>query len=374
MLSGLDIAGAKTFSTNRPQVIRKRPLAEPVTRCYIAPFIFCPIAGERSRMPKVQGKLKGGAGTKTAVKKASRPKARVTAPKRTNRKPARPIVRSSKQKPSAKALAVKKKVVAKISPLKARTPSPKPTIKMATPAPKATPKAAVPKAPDRLAIAVPRAAAAVIKPPLPPVAKLPASPQPRRGGNGAAEAASADKRKRRVRPRIASDGVPVANWLSRGEKPRPSSFMPAPARAQVPSLVAAPPASSDRLVRLDELAPLDVRTVPIRVDIEQASGRVYLGINPDEVVLHAGEGVEWDFRYVGGADVYIEELIIEFGRPSPFADSTFKSRRPGIGRPHRQLSGPALKGAMGKRFRCTIRARNAFHTELASATPWVSVV
>ncbi|HYM62449.1 MAG TPA: hypothetical protein VEZ11_16315 [Thermoanaerobaculia bacterium] len=240
--------------------------------------------------------------------------------------------------------------------------------------PKAAPKAPAPKPAEKIALAVPRVVVASVKPAVPPAAKPAAAAHTRRSGNGSADTDSAEKRKRRVRPRIASDGVPVANWLSRGEKPRPSSFMPAPARAQVPSLVAAPPASSDRLVRLDELAPVDVRTVPVRVDIEQASGRVYIGINPGEVVLHAGEGVEWDFRYIGGADVFIEELIIEFGRPSPFGDSTFKSRRPGIGRPHRQLSGPASKAAIGKRFRCTIRARNAFHTELASATPWVSVV
>src|SRR5205085_2213099 len=87
------------------------------------------------------------------------------------------------------------------------------------------------------------------------------------------------KRARRSRPRVTSSGAPAANWLNKGEKPRPSSFIPAPARAEAPSLIAAPPASSDRLISAGELTEFAVRTVPVRVDIEQGGGRSYVAIN-----------------------------------------------------------------------------------------------
>ena len=68
-----------------------------------------------------------------------------------------------------------------------------------------------------------------------------------------AKAAKAvEKRARRPRTRVTSSGPAVANWFSQ-EKARPSSFIPAPPRAEAPSLVAAPPASSDRLIRPEEL-------------------------------------------------------------------------------------------------------------------------
>ena len=181
------------------------------------------------------------------------------------------------------------------------------------------------------------------------------------------------KRSRRPRTRISSSGAAVATWFTQGEKPRPSSFIPAPPRAEAPSLVAAPPASSDRLVASHELTEFVVRTVPVRVDVEAGGGRIFLAANPDDAILRVGEGIEWDFRYVAGADVTVDELIIEFEKPSPFTQSTFRSRRPGTARPHRQLSGPAHKNAAGKRIRYTIRAINTFKTEMAVARPWVTV-
>jgi hypothetical protein len=181
------------------------------------------------------------------------------------------------------------------------------------------------------------------------------------------------KRARRPRTRISSGGTSTATWFTQGEKPRSSSFIPAPPRAEAPSLVAAPPASSDRLVASHELTEFAVRTVPVRVDVEAGGGRIFLAANPDEAVLKVGEGIEWDFRYVAGADVTVDELVIEFEKPSPFPQSTFKSRRPGTARPHRQLSGAVNKGAAGKRIRYTIRAINSFKTEMATARPWVTV-
>ena len=180
------------------------------------------------------------------------------------------------------------------------------------------------------------------------------------------------KRTRRSRPKLTSNGPATAAWFVQGG-PRPSSFIPAPARAEAPSLVAAPPASSDRLVAEHELTHFAVRTVPIRVDVEAAAGRVYLNINPSEVTLKVGEGIEWDFRYLGGADIIIDELAIEFEKPSPFGQTTFRSRRPGAARPHRQLSGGAQKAAAAKRVQYTIRAFNGFKMELASARPWVTI-
>jgi hypothetical protein len=138
-------------------------------------------------------------------------------------------------------------------------------------------------------------------------------------------------------------------------------------------LIAAPPASSDRLVADHELTEFAVRTAPVRVDVEAGGGRVFISIYPEDVTVGVGEGIEWDFRYLGGADVSIDELTIEFEKPSPFSSTTFRSRRPGTARPHRQLSGPAHKAAAGKRLRYTIRAMNAFKSEVASAKPYVTI-
>jgi hypothetical protein len=253
-------------------------------------------------------------------------------------------------------------------PARAKSASKRPVRKAA-----AAPKRAVvkpPKPATRPAAKGRPAAKAIAKPPAPvhkvsPKAALPA-PRP-------APAAAEKKRSRRSRPRVHSSGTISATWFAQGEKPRSSSFIPAPPRAEAPSLVAAPPASSDRLVAEHELTEFAVRTVPVRVDVEASGGRVFLGANPDEVVLKIGEGIEWDFRYIAGADVIVDELLIEFEKPSPFPQSTFRSRRPGTARPHRQLSGAVNKNAAGKRIRYAIRAINSFKAEMAVARPWVTV-
>jgi len=173
---------------------------------------------------------------------------------------------------------------------------------------------------------------------------------------------------------VHSNGTPVAAWLS-SEKPRPASFIPAPPRAEAPSAIAAPPASSDRLIRPEDVAAHpSVRTVPVRIDVEQGAGRFYVLANPAEVALKVGEGIEWDFRYIGGADVTIDEIIIEFDKPSPFPQSVYKTRKPGGARPHRQLSGPALPASAGKRIQYTVRAMNVFKTEVARTNLlWVTI-
>ena len=104
--------------------------------------------------------------------------------------------------------------------------------------------------------------------------------------------------------------------------------------------------------------------MPVRIDVEQGAGRFYVIANPMEVSVRVSEGIEWDFRYIGGADVNVEEVAIEFEKPSPFTQSVFRTRKPGGARPHRQLSGGALpKDAAGKRMQYTVRAINQFKTE-----------
>jgi hypothetical protein len=265
-------------------------------------------------MAKVQGKKTAARARKRPVKKAIR-------------RPARS--KAAPRRPAKKVVAAQKKKAAK---------PPKPAARAKT--------VAKPVAP------APKIAAKPVPPPRPVAEK---------------------KRARRPRTRVSSGGAVSATWFTQGEKPRPSSFIPAPPRAEAPSLVAAPPASSDRLVASHELTEFAVRTVPVRVDVEAGGGRIFLAANPDDAILKVGEGIEWDFRYLAGADVTVDELVIEFEKPSPFPQATFKSRRPGTARPHRQLSGPVNKNAAGKRIQYTIRAINSFKTEMATARPWVTV-
>jgi hypothetical protein len=270
-------------------------------------------------MAKVQGKKNAARARKRPVKKAIR------RPARTKSAPRRPAKKASKATAAPKRKAVK---------------PPKPAARA-----KIVAKPAKPAPPPKVAL----------KPTPPP------RPVPEK------------KRARRPRTRISSGGTSTATWFTQGEKPRSSSFIPAPPRAEAPSLVAAPPASSDRLVASHELTEFAVRTVPVRVDVEAGGGRIFLAANPDDAILKVGEGIEWDFRYLAGADVTVDELVIEFEKPSPFPQSTFRSRRPGTARPHRQLSGAVNKGAAGKRIRYTIRAINSFKTEMATARQWVTV-
>jgi len=313
-------------------------------------------------MAKVQGKKAAtSAKKKGAAKTAARPKSsKKPAPKKPAAKPkpalkkkaAKPAPPKKKPAPAKKAAASKKvapakKAAAKPSPKKAAKPAPKPAAKAAAKVEKVK---SVAKTVAKVAAGA--VAGAVVARAIP---------------------AADDKKRRRSRPRVTSSGPATAAWFSQGDRPRPSSFIPAPPRAEAPSLVAAPPASSDRLVGSHELTEFVVRTVPVRIDIESNGGRIYLTINPNDTTLKIGEGIEWDFRYLGGADVVIEEMIIEFAKPSPFPTTIFRSRRPGAARPHRQLSGPAQPTASGKTIQYTVRAFNAFKTEMAVAQPVMMV-
>lgn len=139
--------------------------------------------------------------------------------------------------------------------------------------------------------------------------------------------------------------------------------------------MAAPPASSDRLIHPLQLEEQDpgIRTYPVRVDIGQSAGRIYVVTNPEQLPLRVGEGVEWDFRYLGGADAIVEEVIIDLDKPSPFSKASFKSHKPGSARPHRQLSGPVISSAAGKRFQYTIRCLNLIKREVGIGKQYLVV-
>jgi hypothetical protein len=318
-------------------------------------------------MAKVQGKKSAAGKKSSAAKPATRVKGAKPAPKRPAKTAAKKAVKGS-----AKAKKPVKKAAAKPAA------KPKVTAKGASPA-KAT-KPTRPAKPALAAKAVPIKAKALAKTAVKTVVKAaksaPKAPAPSAATVVAPKAAPAieDKKRRRTRPKVSSSGGATAAWFSKpGERPRASSFIPAPPRAEAPSLVAAPPASSDRLVSHDELTEFVVRTVPVRIDVEAGGGRIFLGTFPDSVVLKPGEGIEWDFRYVNGADVMIDELIIEFDKPSPFSQTVFRSRRPGSNRPHRQLSGAVHKSAAGKEVRYIVRALNTFRMEMATVQPVVTV-
>jgi hypothetical protein len=327
-------------------------------------------------MAKAQGK-KAAAQGKTAAKKvvakvkvaAASTKKKVAAkkpatqPKSLKKKAAAPEPKKPVAKVAAKVKTAAKvvKTAAKKVVEKAKPAAPKAIAKpIAKPVAKPDVKpVAKPTAPKAKAAPAPAVAALI--------AKAAPAPPPRPVVREAEK-----KRGRRARPRVQSNGVPVAAWLST-EKPRSASFIPAPPRAEAPSAIAAPPASSDRLIRPEDIGHPAVRTVPVRIDVEQGAGRFYVIANPPEVSVRAGEGIEWDFRYLGGADVTVEEIVVEFDRPSPFAHLVFRTRKPGGARPHRAMSEAAVATAAGRRIQYTVRAMTGFKTEVASTKLWLNV-
>lgn len=276
-----------------------------------------PKSGKSSRAPL----LKKGA-------KPARPAARGLAPKSGAKS-------APKSAPKASAKAVVKGKAAPAAPLR-KGPAP----------------AAAPAAKRTGSVAVTPAAKAAPKP-------LPARP--------AAAPRPAAKPSRRSRPRIEADSTPHAAWFPQPGGRQPASFIPAPPRAEAPSNVAAPPATADRIVRPSDMAvDSSVRHHPVRIDIEYSAGRTVMIMHPEELIMRPGEGIEWDFRYTGGADLMVEEILIEFPKPSPFGKPSIRAKKPSSQR-HRQLSGPAADATV--RLEYIIRAINAFKTEVAIARP-----
>lgn len=275
-----------------------------------------------------------------------------------------PAVKGKKAGRSAAAASSKKKPVGKQKPTKSVKASKR---RVSTPAPKAgrakqakkTPKAgkartARPAAPAKpvsakktptTAVAPPKAAPArpAVKPPA-PAARAPRKP----------------------RSRIETSATPTASWFPQANSTRPASFIPAPPRAEAPSTTAAPPATADRVVRASDLTGVatSFRIHPIRIDIEYSAGRMLVHPNPEEIRIRAGEGVEWDFRYSGGADLMIEEIVVELPKGSPFSKSLFRAKKPTAPR-HRVLSGEASGGEFRGDY--SIRCLNSFKSEVASA-------
>ncbi|MGH9459568.1 MAG: hypothetical protein ACRD2J_18180, partial [Thermoanaerobaculia bacterium] len=171
---------------------------------------------------------------------------------------------------------------------------------------------------------------------------------------------------RRPRPKYESSAEPTAAWFPQRDASRVASFIPAPHRAQAPSNTAAPPAMADREVRASDLSGVGMgyRVHPVRVDIEYSGGRALIHLNPEESTIRAGEAIEWDFRYSGGADLMVDEIVIEFPKPSPFGKTILRAKKPNSPR-HKQMSGPS--GKTTGRIEYTIRCLNSFKSEVASA-------
>jgi hypothetical protein len=177
----------------------------------------------------------------------------------------------------------------------------------------------------------------------------------------------------RKRQRVTPTSTPLANWIPK-DGLKPSSFLPAPPRAQSAFTVAAAPASSDRLLRDEDLAPpAPIRTIPVLVHVVQEGGRIQVRTNPAEVEVAPGDAVEWDFRYFGGADVLVSQIVIEISRPSPFGKTSYKSLKPGSARPHRQVSDLVRDKSVGSDSNYTIHCTNAFKTELAQGSATILV-
>ncbi|HEU5163289.1 MAG TPA: hypothetical protein VFV54_09115, partial [Thermoanaerobaculia bacterium] len=87
--------------------------------------------------------------------------------------------------------------------------------------------------------------------------------------------------------------------------------------------------------------------------------------NPEELRIRSGEGVEWDFRYTGGADLMIDEIIIELPKGAPFPKALFRAKKPTAPR-HRVLTGAANVVAGEFRAEYSIRCLNSFKSEVAS--------
>lgn len=153
------------------------------------------------------------------------------------------------------------------------------------------------------------------------------------------------------------------------------SFLPAPPRAEAPSNVAAPPASSDRIIRSDEGLTLPaIRVHPVRAEIEQSMGRTSIYLHPPEITLRKGDGIEWDFRYLGGTDTFIERVTIEFEQKNLFVSDRFETKNPGAARPHRQMTGRLDDDASTGTYTYRLTAVDMYDNIMATARATVHVI
>lgn len=316
---------------------------------------------------------------KTAKTKPVAQKKKVTAAKKPSPAQARPAGKHA-GKSSTKSAKTEKKVVAKKAAAKsapakkapAKKAPAKPVKKVSASKKAAQVEAKAPKAPQ-----VVRAE----KTPKAKVAKAPATaeaPSGKKPGIAEVKAAAARTIKKvskrgRKRQRVTPTSTPLANWIPK-DGLRPSSFLPAPPRAQSAFTVAAAPASSDRLVRDEDLKPpAPIRTIPVLVHVVQEDGRIEVRTTPLVVEAAPGDAVEWDFRYSGGADVLVTQISLEIEKPSPFGKTSYKSAKPGSARPHRQVSDIVKEKGLGSTTTYTIHCTNAFKTELAQGSASIVV-
>lgn len=146
------------------------------------------------------------------------------------------------------------------------------------------------------------------------------------------------------------------------------SFLPAPPRAEAPSTVAAPPASSDRIIRDDAGLNLPaIRVHPVRVEIEQAMGRTSVYLHPPEITLRGEDGIEFDFRYLAGTDTFIGRVRIAFDGKKLFTSEGFESKNPGAARPHRLLTGRVAESAATGTYTYTLEAIDLWENVVAKA-------
>ncbi|MGK2858386.1 MAG: hypothetical protein ACSLFQ_14395, partial [Thermoanaerobaculia bacterium] len=267
-------------------------------------------------------------------------------------KATRPVAKAALKRvaaPAGKSSASAKKVAVAAKPVAKKALAKKPS---APPARAGKPAPATKAADGRKGAPAPAAKPVVVAKP----AAKPAAPK------------AAKARRTRRGPRVTPTSAPLATWISQ-EGSRPSSFIPAPPRAKSAFTVAAAPASSDRLMREEDLAPpKPIKTVPVLVHVEQHSGRIEINCYPPVVELTPGAAVEWDFRYFGGVDVLVDHIVIEIQKPSPFSKATYKSPKPGSARPHRQMTDLVSAKSAGLTLKYTIHAVNAYRTELASGS------
>lgn len=334
-----------------PKKGMKKPAAKAAAKAKSKPVKGKAVSSSRKPKPPAKSrpaKTKAGKAIAKAKKAVTRTAAKAV---RSVKKTAAKATKAAKKTVKSVPKAAKKVMSAapKNAPRASKAVAPK-TVAPKAVAPKAGSKAPAVKSP------VPAAPAAPVKTPAPAAAAKPRRP------------------KLRIRP----DSGPLASWLPQPDaaRPRPSSFIPAPPRAENPYSVAAPPATSDRIIRPDDLAGLEhaIRTSPIRIDIEQSGGRTHIYAAPESLTIRAGDGIEWDFRYLGGADVIVEEVQIEFDKPSPFGKTSFRSSRPGSARPHRQISGAASKESAGRSLEYTVRCFDLVKNEVAKQRLKLSIV
>ncbi len=293
---------------------------------------------------------------KAPAKKAAAP---VPASRKAAFKPAKPGASKAKATPvkAVKAAAKPSKTPAKAAKAPAKAAAPAAVVKAMFGKPvKGAPMKADVRPPAKAAAATTKKQAVAATAVPDGAKKLKAAKAPRQ--------TAAKARRTRRGPRVTPTSAPLAAWISQ-EGPRPSSFLPAPPRAQSAFTVAAAPASSDRLLRAEDLQPQrPIKIVPVLIHIEQEAGRMYVRAYPPAVTVQPGAALEWDFRYFGGADVLVDQVIIELDKPSPFGKSQYKSQKPGSARPHRQLSEIASEKSLGKTTNYVIRCISAFRTDL----------